>query len=660
MADASFIKDMISEVEQPFLAGAGGGASVRDRIAMIDDVVFGRYDYTQDLSPLLQQRIRVDADVLRSYKEQAKASLMDDFTLHLELTGTGVRKETAVDKIEALEAYTLMRLDNGGVVQDSIRYHQSMQLFWAGWLEQRPYIMPEQGQKEPDKAYTARVEHYRSSWFPWTLDVKNPATVAFMESGREITVATLRYKQPVIDLLERFGGDYKPRREDPEHALRIFNEHFGYLRGDVAQSEWTERDMYRREVEVCAFAEGSTISHYVDYTPSDASPRTVRKGGGGQYEGIGETDYDNPFGRVPLLIAEGAYNWFQPLGFRREPLMMALIRLEHGKARLKSHWASRAASPPMVYSKLPPEAIGMDVGGPVVLGLQFGGPDGKTPVATQGYGEVTEITQKVEEQMEKLFTLLNEDAQVAAPRGMLSSPGTIPATMSPNIVLAETDERNRLTAYAKQSHANVWSAALDMIRESRRRELNKHRKTGDEAQQADWGASFTTTGKEWAVKGKVLKRGDAIEVTAQDLDLEYTRTIEPVDNRESSVMARAEIAERRWAAGTILWDERLEMSGVRNVSEFNEKKAVEMMVQLDAAAEVMKARLERAETAAIMRDISVEEVLASMPETMAGQIVGAAEPGMAPRPESGGQGYTMHSPSVANTGGADAGSESVG
>lgn len=646
------IKDLVNEVEQPFIS------TVRDRITLIDDIVYGRFDYTDDLSPYLQQKVSVDADTLRAYKEQAKASLMDDLTLSLDLTGTGDRKETALDRIEALEAHDLMRLDPHGYTRDAIRHGQAIGLFFSGWLAMTPYIMPEQGKGEDTAVYQKRVESYRKAWFPFSFSPKHPSTVAFTEYERKITTATLRFRLPIIDLLERYSDDYEARREDPEKALRIFNEHFGFLRGDEPQSEFGERDLYRKEVEVCAADTGTEICHYVDMQAM--GDRILgRSKGDRQYEGLGKTDYPNPFGAVSLILAEGVYNWWQPLAYRREPLLMALIRMEFGRSRVKSHWVSRALSPPVLFEELPSNAAGIQINEPLIESRVMTGADGKTPVFVRTAGHLQELERKSQEELDKFFEVTKEDVSLAAPRGLLFDPEGVNGELPASVVLADIDERNRLTGYAKQSHCNVWMGVLERIQHARKLELNKHRKKGDSAQQADWGAAITTSGQEWKVKGRVIERGTPIEVTAQDLDLEYTRIIEPVDNRAATVMARSEQAEKDWAAGVILYDDRLQAHGIENTSEWKQKKTEEQLYQLNALDEVMKTRLKVAEFTALLNGTTVEEVLGGLPEEMMPQIVNAMNPGMQ-QPASSGGPYQMASPATEQAGGAAVAVEGMG
>jgi formamidopyrimidine-DNA glycosylase len=193
--------------------------------------------------------------------------------------------------------------------------------------------------------------------------------------------------------------------------------------------------------------------------------------------------------------------------------------------------------------------------------------------------------------------------------------------------LIDLDEHNRLLAEAKKSEMTFFGRVLDMLKCSRINHLNKHRTKGEPARESDWPMSFTTTGKEWKVKGKVIKRGEKYEVTPQDLDGEYIRTIEPIDNRQSTQNARIDLAAKRRAMGTLLWDEYVEMNGVENVTEFNEKMAEEMLFQLGVPQAIMETRVQVAQITALINDTTVEEVLIGMPEEVVPQITDAVAPG---------------------------------
>ncbi len=611
------LDDIVSEVEKPFLAsGNAAGNSFRDRLQNMADIVFTRVDYATMLNPLLQNPVSVDADLLRVYANQAKSALRDDLGLHLEPVGDQARKETAADKVEAMEVHDLMRLDPNGYIRDDIHDMQARSLAYTGWLEQLDYVetVPALGETTAD--HNKREERNRASWFPFSLSSKAPDTVAWMESERLPTIAVCRYDLPFVDLMERYGADYGVKRDDPEKMLKVYNEHFKWIRAGTGQAELNNaRDFYTNVAHCMCVDDGVTLRYSVDFS--------TKRGNESRYKEIDGSKRDNPFGAVSLLLAEGVYNAFEPLAYKREPLIMSMIKIEYGRAILKTGWASDANSPRPIFHELPPEvALKGEItpGGSMVSAPLAVSTDGR-PMLTDVIGKVYELERQGDIAADKLFGILDREEQIAAPRGILFDPETNKGTVAVSVTLKDLDERDRLLSSAKKSECNLFSHALDMMRTARRTSLNKHRKTGDAKAGADWSYSFTTTGKEWPTPGRVIKRGETFEVTPQDLDGDYVRTIEPVDNRLSTQSARADYADARRATNSILYDDWLTMKGVENVTEFKEKFTAEQLYQLDAPRIVMDMRMRVAQFTAFVNGQSVEEVLATIPESVNSSLV---------------------------------------
>lgn len=638
------INDLVSEVEAPFIASGSKGRSVRDRMRTLDDIIFTRYDYASELSPLLAQRIDSPADTLRSFKEQAKAALLDDIRLSLEPVGGLKRQESAADRVELMEAYTLMRLNPDDYVRSVCHHMQAVGFFFAGWLEMRSPMIPERAKGESAAGHNKRVETYKAGWFPWTLTPRDSQTVAFMEHSRQVTTAVLRFRLPYIDLVERYSGDYNARRDDPERCLEIFGEHFGWLRAGEPSSDFGVRDLMRREAEVCLVDDGVNISHYIDQLAM--GERLYHHEDKDQYRGVGETDYPNPFRQPSLLLAEGVYNPFQELAYRREPLLMALAQIEHGKARIKSHIISRASSPPPIYEELP-ESVALWFAqnrdqAPAELTARLVVDANGMPHAIRSFGALKEMETAVEAPIKEMFEILQQEESVASPRGLLFDDEKLSDVVG-SLALAQIDERNLLVAEAKKSECNMWSRVLDMIRVSQKDILNAHRKTGEPKQYADWPMAGIATGKEWPIKGRVIERGEKFEITPQDYDTEYVRSLDPVDNRASTMAVRRAAANERRENGTILWSEYLEENGVTNQSEFNKKMTEQQLYQLEGPRQVMETRLKVAQFTAAFNGQTVEDVLAGMPEAMVPQIVQAAAPDLGP---AGAGPYQMSSPQL--------------
>ena len=620
------LEALIEEIEQPFRnppSDAGEKVmSLRDRMQRFDEFVFTRRDYAQDLSPLISTKISIPPVLLRFYVQQGRAALADDLKLHLEPVGALPRQETAADRMEVFEAHALLQLDPHGYLRDDMHDAQVRSFFFAAWLEMEKYVVPSQAKGEKDGEYADRVERYRKSWWPYRLTRKPSNAVAWQEDdNRNVTIAVARYKLAVSQILERYGDG---RKDDPEQMARILGEHFGYLRVGTASNELYARDVMREEVGVCVVDDGAYCAHYVDLgTLTDSR----EKG----YKALGEGEYKNPFGQPSLLLAEGVYNGDQPMAYRREPLLTSLILIEDQKAVIKSAWASQSASPPQLYEhKMPPEIALMtrESQPPAIVAGLLVDPKGR-PLTQRAYGELVNIQSEVNAMQDKLYAELSNEGRIANPAGLLMDPepgrlDNMPATT----ILADRDERKVLLAGAKRSETTFWGRALDMIKNAMSNEVNKHRTKGEPKSSNDIAYGFTSTGKE-GVLGKAVKRGEAFEITPQDLDNEFTRTIETQDNRISTRMAMLDVAERRWAAGTILYDERLGMHGVENVAEFKEKKAEEQLYQLEAIRLVQATRLRVAQFMQVLTGRPVEETVASMPDNVLPSVAGpeASAPG---------------------------------
>ena len=159
------IAQQIDEIERVFgastdsySASLGPPTYLRDRMALLADVIQSRYDYRVNVNPLFRNKISVPPVTLGHYINERVAGLRNDLTLHLEPVGILKREETAADKLEVAEAHDLLMLDPFGFHRESIHIAQVMQFFWAGLLEMQDFIEPEQGRGEGDKDFGERVE----------------------------------------------------------------------------------------------------------------------------------------------------------------------------------------------------------------------------------------------------------------------------------------------------------------------------------------------------------------------------------------------------------------------------------------------------------------------------------------------------------------------
>lgn len=585
------IRDAVEEIEKPFGSAVSRGdpnadtMTLRNRQAILQDMIQSRLDYRLMVNPLFTNKIAVPPVTLAHYINERAANLRNDLMLHLEPIGELKRDETAADKMEVAEAHDLIMLDPHGFLREAIHMAQVKDMFFAGLLEARDFVMPEQGRGEADGDYARRVERARAGFFPFQVRHLHPQTVAWTEHDRTPTSAVARYKLPIIDLLERYTDG---RREHIEKLTRIHSEHYGWLVVDEAQLRTGAIDYFSQTVEVVMYIDKGKICHYVDCEASKLKDKSQK------YRGIGEEEYDNYFGGVPLHIAEGVYYPHEEIAYRRAPLLVSLINAMHSQAIILSNWASQVANGGWPTVDIPPE-----------VQVAYINADKEMPGVEMKYDPATGLpiplqfglnyaSMPVDPSADKLFGVFQQWEAKTSPNSVLFDPdaaqrlGSIPSTT----VLAQLSENNKMAGWAERSEKNVWSGVLDQIWNYRRAKLNSHRKKGEPKSDADWNTVFTATGQE-KVLGKTINRGAAYEITAQEMDGEYTRVLQTVDNSDASRSARRREAMERKAAGAILEREYLELMGIENVSEFVTKHNAEEMFKLEAPAILTEARQRR-------------------------------------------------------------------
>jgi len=641
------ITQLIEEIERPFgspmTSAPKGGVpptTLRARMATLADIIQARYDYAVTVNPIFRNKIAMPPVTLGHYINERVAGLRNDLTLHLEPVGTLKREETAADKMEVAEAHDLIMLDPFGFHRESIHIAQVMSMFWAGVLEMQDFIDPEQGRGESQADYNARFEKARKGWFPFKLVDAHTQTIAWTEHGRDPTSLARRFKLPLVDFMERYTDG---RRENPEKMLKIFNEHYGFLAADEAQPYTGSKDRWSQMIDVCLYADAGKICHYVDMEESKLKDKTQR------YRGAGEEKYDNPFGQVPLLLAEGVYYPHEEVAYRRAPMLASLVNTMHAESIIMSNWASQVANGGWPTNELPAEvgkALIEAEQQPPGIEMKYDSTTGM-PIPIVTMGKFSYVQSPVDPTADKLFGVLQNWEQKTSPNSLLTDAdasqrlGSIPSTT----VLAQLSENNKMGGWAERSEANLWGKCLDMIRYARKNKLNSHRKSGDGRSEADWDYEFLATGQE-KVKGQVVKRGTPYQITAQDLDGEYTRTIASVDNSAASRSARRQEAIERKAAGSILEREYLELQGIEDVSDFIVKKNAEALFQAEAPAIMTEARQLRLKYIAARDGRDPAELLAAagvQPEFVDGE---GQDMGTGP--------YRMGSPEVGGVGSSSA------
>jgi hypothetical protein len=598
-------KDLISSLEMPF-------KEVATRYKTIDDIVFTRYDYRKDLSKDLDQKKSYGASLLRKYMNDARAHFRNNLTIHLEAVDDA-RKANA-DRMEVLQAHDLYKLNPNGWLRSEIAYYASKGPFFAGWLEDMEYLPPPKWENESDEDWTKRAERHKNQFFGFQILSRDPYSVAYMESNRKLTMASCRVRIPYVDVMERYGKSYGATRDDPDHMLKIAHEHFPGIRADEGYAaDYSSQGFWDKEAEICIVADHNKIWHYMDL-------------GDGKYEACGEGEYDNALGDVPLLLCEGVYNPHEELAYRREGILHSLIEIEHTKAFYKSFWASVTSSPQRMYEEMP-EQVSLAI----LEDPENKPPDFEFTLDTNGrpkigrsLGTIRAMPRELDALMEKVYQIAEMEGRVAAPQGVLSDPDASQRLQNIPVssVLAQQDSLADLLGEAQRSETNMWNRGLDMLMHARKYKLNSHRKEGDKGSDLDWNSSFKASGEE-KVKGKKILAGTSYEVTPQDYDGEYTRSIEPVDDRSTTRSAQRAEATSAWQQGTMTYDKYLEAYGIENITEFKTTKYKESMFQIEAPRLMMEVRMNVAQIGAVMSGAPIEQQLIGLSPEMGSQLAGA-------------------------------------
>lgn len=597
-------ESIIKDLEAPFVS------FLRERYQKIYDIVYGRYAYDKDLSPDLANRLSVSASLLRRYLAMYKSGLRNNLVIHLEPQDNATPDQA--DRMEKMQSHDLLMLDSNGYHRNDIHHFQAIGPFWAGWLEMHDHIPPARQKGEDTEAWTERARKARLSAFPFEIVSKPPLAVSYMESNHQLTMAGTATEVPYIDMLERYGESYGATRDNPEHMLQICRDHFPFIRTDEGRpfdnSDWGAFSARRAKVFIAADA--NKIWHYADLGVNGQADR---------FAAVGEGEYDNPFGDIPLLIVSGSYNPHEPLAFRREGGIHSLIEIEHSKSHYKSYMASIAANPPERYED-PPDAIKealLDMPKeqqPPLFEFQRG-KDGR-PIINRSLGIIREADRKIDEMMDKLYNIFEQETRTASPTGVLFSPDAnqqlqnIPVTS----VIMQQDAHAGLYGEPMRDETNMWDRTLSMLMNARKSVLVK--------KNPDWGYAFKLTGKE-RVQGKHITSGEPVEVAPEDYEGSYTRSIEPYDDRYASRSARRAEADNAMAKGMMLTDKYLEAYDIENVSEFKEKKYLETIYQIESPRQVLEVRAMVAQFTAIMNGTGMEEAMAGINPEAAGQIAGA-------------------------------------
>ena len=374
------------------------------------------------------------------------------------------------------------------------------------------------------------------------------------------TGAACHTEIPLVDFLERYSGDYEARRENPEKMRKIASEHFGYLMVDEPRAIDMGGELWSKRIKVCVVADAEKIRHYVDMS-------SIKGYSGTKYQEAGDCEFDNPFGQVPLVLAEGVYNPGEEVAWRREPILMPNINAEDKKAQIQTHWASQSFTPPWPAYEMPAEVAALPESERPQIKLQID-PDTGLPIPVAFPGPFIAMNNELDKLEDKLYGITDVEANQTSPLYLLNS-GESRVQDPVTYAVMQREEFDSRLASAHRSMGALQGRVADMINYSLRNRLNSHRSKGEAKSDSDYNLSFKTTGNE-KVLDKVVERGQEFEITPQDLDVEFTRQIKAIDTRVSTQMQNINLANLKRAGGAITQDDYLTMCGIENITKFKE------------------------------------------------------------------------------------------
>ena len=527
------------------------------RAQNFSDIVFARREYDELLPATLTQRVSMPSILARHEKENTQAALRRIYRRHYEPLGGLKREETSADKMEVASARNFNELDPSGNLLAGWYYSCSVEFGSVTLIEPREWVDPEQMPNEKDGDYDARRKRARERFFPYQALDKGQLNSAYSESNQIVNLAHFRYKLPLYEAIERFYGGH---REKPEEMLRLVRQNMGDLKIDEAVPISGGGGM-GQEIEIRL-----TVDHENFYYCWDH---------GGEYKGLGEMAYPHHFGGTPVLLIQGVYNYHEPLEFRREPILLPFVNAEDAKATMATLISSDAFTPVMPGRKMPagitniedmPDAeYKQDPVTKLFLPVNTGG----------GYDP---LVRPFSEQLKVLMEMKAEEARITSPQyddGQAKSADT--ATQS----AMQRDLYESRLASAQMSIVEGMKKIDKWLMHDMRYGLNKEgqedgRKRGEGKSDTDWNMRFITTDKMYVI-GRDVESKQEIEITPQDLDVDYEITIEPIDTRLSTQMTKIQTQRMIHEDGADLEESWLRAHGIENASQFVEDKNAETL-----------------------------------------------------------------------------------
>lgn len=295
------LDDMITEVEQRF-------KQLRDDAEAFQAMRYMHKSYgdslTKGMTPKITERVPLPGGhILDHGIWQTEGILNTSILYHVPARpdlAARSREQARVDRLELFWAWRWHRFNRGGELRRQTHSGQAGDPFVPWWLEARAFKLPEPEREEEDEAYEARTKQYREEFDPFTLMVKDYATVSFLPDVHGVpTLAILREDVPYVEVVKRYG-----KRKDRK-PLQICHEEFPYLRGARGEPV-DEPSLYNCKAAVKIVDDGVTICHTIDIKETK-----YKAASSSRYQMVdGETtkDYPNYFNRTSLFIVTGRYN----------------------------------------------------------------------------------------------------------------------------------------------------------------------------------------------------------------------------------------------------------------------------------------------------------------------------------------------------------------
>ena len=554
---AADFRDAVKETMRPF-------DTVHKRIRDTQQIVWNRKDYTKALNPLIlpQNRVNVGPFMLRLWKDLVVSKLMGyEYAIHMEPTGGRKRDDSDADLLELWRGWLWLQLNPSNFVRRTIATEQSVGYYAAFWLEAEKWTDPEQDKGESNGEYADRAERIKRNWQPFRLRNKPADAVAFMENEDTITAAVAEYELPVSEFFYRY---LDVGRNDRSKQRSLLEGEYKWIADQPRSREAANKDSFNNTVKICMYADMDRICQYVD---------TGRDSGKGEdrYRPAGEGEWENQFGMVPLMLAEGSYNPNLPVELRRESILQALIDIEDADAYMNTNLASRAFAMPWFQNQLPADFASLDAERQQqLLNVKFQtDPTSGMPLIINSYGGISQVETSLNADFSALMQKLESGRRIAAPVWNVNSGEARVNEPVTRDVMQKEEFQDRLN-WAQTSQANFMRRVFEGCENYIKEKLNSHRAKGDKPGKGDWLLDFQPT-NDVRRYGDEVERGKVYSLTPAALDNTYICSITARDDRISTKLQTLQLINALEQAHLILPEEKLEMIGIEHGSSWVKK-----------------------------------------------------------------------------------------